>query len=555
MKNYRVFIIINDQMIRFNLKEIIELSDLNLEVVGEASDGLEAWRLLKNSYQRIDIIISENKLPFISGLELLQKVKEIAIFETQIPLFIMISDIMEYEYVRQSFIVGAFDYILKIKLDTQHIEPTLQRAIKELEVRAKQLYHSKFLNVEYMRVVTALHQYSVKTETSNTNTKENLLTESNEMSQILQSKFGDKIINVAIIRIAEPSSSIDDRSFTMQLIEILSINQVDKIKGYIWRQNDRQYNIFFSFTDNSLMEIRNKTHYLLNELLMFMKNEQGIKASIGVSDLSKGIHRLDLLLKEAKQLTEMCFLDGYYRVFYSEMLSEKTISNGWKVDWLKFKEHWLQKARQEENNYVATDFDKELDKLLDFCPQDRSILVSLLIELVWEIGSIVDNHDWLQNEMLFFIETIKNSDTWEEAKHAVIDFLNQHFVQIRNKQISNQNYISPMVIKTKEIIDRQFAEELNLSQISTMLGVSESYLSKQFVKELGVNFISYLTQLRIEKAKLDIKKGLRINHVAERVGYVNPEHFSRIFKKMTGMSPIVYRKFTQNNASSMVSSK
>jgi two-component system response regulator YesN len=75
-----------------------------------------------------------------------------------------------------------------------------------------------------------------------------------------------------------------------------------------------------------------------------------------------------------------------------------------------------------------------------------------------------------------------------------------------------------------------------------MVGVSESYLSKQFVKEVGCNFIHYLTKLRIEEAKQLLEQGIKNSDISERIGYLNHEHFSRIFKKMTGFSPKAYRE-------------
>ncbi|MFH5183893.1 helix-turn-helix transcriptional regulator [Paenibacillus sp. TAB 01] len=73
------------------------------------------------------------------------------------------------------------------------------------------------------------------------------------------------------------------------------------------------------------------------------------------------------------------------------------------------------------------------------------------------------------------------------------------------------------------------------------VGVSESHLSKMFVKEAGEKFIDYLTRIRIQKAKELMGTGMKLYEISERVGYPNPEHFSRVFKKEAGLSPAQYR--------------
>lgn len=121
-------------------------------------------------------------------------------------------------------------------------------------------------------------------------------------------------------------------------------------------------------------------------------------------------------------------------------------------------------------------------------------------------------------------------------------FLDQLHQKLHPKDQPKESFLSPVVAKTKELLEKNFNEDVHLSNISQIVGVSESYLSKQFSKEIGVNFIQFLTNLRIEKAKKGLESGMKIYEVSEQVGYVNPEHFSRIFKKITGISPLAYRR-------------
>ena len=73
--------------------------------------------------------------------------------------------------------------------------------------------------------------------------------------------------------------------------------------------------------------------------------------------------------------------------------------------------------------------------------------------------------------------------------------------------------------------------------------MSPYYFSKLFKEEVGENFIDYLTALRISKAKEYMcDKSLSIREAGSMAGYADPNYFSRIFKKHTGMTPREYRE-------------
>ncbi|GLX66469.1 helix-turn-helix domain-containing protein [Paenibacillus glycanilyticus] len=95
-----------------------------------------------------------------------------------------------------------------------------------------------------------------------------------------------------------------------------------------------------------------------------------------------------------------------------------------------------------------------------------------------------------------------------------------------------------------ELIQTSYADHgMTLSKVAKALFVSSSYLSTLFKQELGVNFLDYVHQYRIGKAKALLQASdLKIHSVAKEVGYYDEAHFTKTFKKWTGILPSQYKK-------------
>jgi two-component system response regulator YesN len=98
---------------------------------------------------------------------------------------------------------------------------------------------------------------------------------------------------------------------------------------------------------------------------------------------------------------------------------------------------------------------------------------------------------------------------------------------------------SRIVVLAKRFIRESFADsELSLAAVADKAGVSKNHLSWEFARETGETLTEYVARVRIEEAKkLFSTTRLKVYEVAERVGYQNVEHFSRVFKKVAGTSP------------------
>ncbi len=93
---------------------------------------------------------------------------------------------------------------------------------------------------------------------------------------------------------------------------------------------------------------------------------------------------------------------------------------------------------------------------------------------------------------------------------------------------------------------RKLQNEITLQDVATELGETPSAISHRMKKLLGMHFSEYLGRIRVEEAKRLLRQTrLSATAIAKRVGVADQSHFSKLFKKYTGMTPLNYRKSIQ----------
>ncbi len=99
-------------------------------------------------------------------------------------------------------------------------------------------------------------------------------------------------------------------------------------------------------------------------------------------------------------------------------------------------------------------------------------------------------------------------------------------------------------------MSENFEKKISLDQIAHNMYLSPVYVSKIFKEETGESPINYLIKIRLEKAKSILERGDggSIKSIANEVGYDDVYHFSKLFKKYYGVSPLNYKKnYDQQN--------
>jgi YesN/AraC family two-component response regulator len=145
-------------------------------------------------------------------------------------------------------------------------------------------------------------------------------------------------------------------------------------------------------------------------------------------------------------------------------------------------------------------------------------------------------------------------DAWKHEEHRVsipimiISSLEQINVQVIQTLIDafhdkeeSQEW-PPLFKESLQFIENNLCEiDLSLEKVASCMYVSKCHYSRMFSKNIGIGFKEYIMQKRIHVAKTLLQKGEPVTDVCYSVGYGDLTHFGRVFKKMVGVNPSVYR--------------
>ena len=95
-----------------------------------------------------------------------------------------------------------------------------------------------------------------------------------------------------------------------------------------------------------------------------------------------------------------------------------------------------------------------------------------------------------------------------------------------------------MITNVQKYINNHVEERLSLNEVAAVFGLSPNYLSALFKKSCNIGFSEYITQKKVAKAKaLLLEENMKIYEVADMLGFESAFYFSKVFKKVEGISP------------------
>ncbi len=130
-----------------------------------------------------------------------------------------------------------------------------------------------------------------------------------------------------------------------------------------------------------------------------------------------------------------------------------------------------------------------------------------------------------------------------EAVLRLLTIFAQHLSSLSNQlMVAAENVESPMISRAKLFITEHQDREISLGEVAKSVNASAFYFCKVFKQATGLTFTDYLARVRIEKVKnLLLNPHKRISEVAYEVGFQSLSQFNRVFRRVTGQSPTVWR--------------
>ena len=125
---YKILIVDDEPLVQIGLKTMIDRDMPDFEIAGTASNGRDAFRLIDELSP--DIVISDIKMPLMSGLELLESSRK---DYGPVPVFIMLTAYEDFKMARRALSSEAVDYLVKIELSTDNLRVALDRATHRIQ--------------------------------------------------------------------------------------------------------------------------------------------------------------------------------------------------------------------------------------------------------------------------------------------------------------------------------------------------------------------------------------------------------------------------------------
>lgn len=122
----------------------------------------------------------------------------------------------------------------------------------------------------------------------------------------------------------------------------------------------------------------------------------------------------------------------------------------------------------------------------------------------------------------------------------LMNLANSIYTQNSAKNPLYMRYVEPVIRE----IETHYDSELTVQELSDKVYVTPQYLTRLFRRFLGYSVYEYLTVYRINRAReiLVLNPQTEIRQVAGQIGFADTSHFISIFKKMTGLTPLEFRK-------------
>ncbi|OIJ14900.1 hypothetical protein BKP35_05565 [Anaerobacillus arseniciselenatis] len=509
---YNIIIVDDEPVIRFGLKASVNWEQEGLSLIGDYSNGEEAWTAMEDNH--VDILITDIKMPVMDGLTLMKK----AIKRFPKLKVILVSSYNDFEYVKEGLVHGAVDYVLKHTLEPEEFIHVIRKCVSKVKEEEK--------IEEKLDIVN-----------KSTHLKERKKLEQDVKRFLL---LGEEHVQ---------HISITDFLPGPFLFIYMKMNHVEKLEA--------QYG--FLYKSLILEEIQEA---------FYTNRENGICILIGESDVlfllndvSNPVRAIQQLYQDMIDGKDMSFSFGYDMIYRLNELN-KGFQRSFSACERRFfyPEKSIFDYQPKEKQLVTLNFEQLKQFLLPYDEkkinefvEDRYKLWKQEImepsEIKEEACSILTNLFAKKLDHVLLLDKcaeIKGTELLDELTTLLLEQIKECNLLITEEPL-RANADNELMDNAFDYIHQHYTEELTLKMVADHIHISRNYFSILFRRQCDQKFIDYVIELRIKKASELLRDtSQKVYEVAKNSGFNDVKYFSKLFKKMTGHTPGSYRSKHQN---------
>ena len=524
---YRALIVDDEPIAVDSIEYIINNNISSIEIVGKARSGRDA--IEKAYITHPDIILMDINMPGINGLEALRQIKK----ETPDVRMIVTTAFDYFDYAVEAVNLNVVDYLLKPIKEEKLIE-TLKKVIVEIDIRRDRIRQEMELKEKFEMIVPILETGFINAVCMfNSNNEElnnycRMFGFSEANGYILAIEFGEKnggeIKNKIGIGIKSEKLYNDYRDILKSICKcVIGPVMLNRIIVYVFDKSSKG-----SFEQkNSAVKIAQSFYSRAEKI--YPDISVGIGSCSAVDEVKKSYH-------EALHALQMLSRKSDCQILHFDDIIEET-----EDDVIDYEEQLESTIYASANIGNVTEtiiaFDNIFTQItVDYMP-DFDMVKNASIAIIVGFGKRWGNA--VKNYCIVLSEIIK-TNTINELHDICCKYIKEAVLQIAS---SKQKKINSVIEKANKYIEANFSMEISLDDIAKEVNLSPFYFSHFYKEETGASFIDSLITYRIEKAKEMLSKTEEsIKEVSRSVGYVDPNYFSKLFKKIVGITASEYKE-------------
>ncbi|WP_117161220.1 response regulator [Paraliobacillus sp. X-1268] len=515
----KIMLVDDEPLERQGLGLILQKNRSNFEIVTEAGNGEEAVELaLKH---KPDLIFMDIKMPVFDGIIAIKKILAV------MPKIkcIMVSAFDTFNYAQEAMKLGIKEYLLKPNKVSNvlesydrmvnELESEKQQAIKKVEIDHRLERANSVVEMEFVisLMMNHVHEFSEK-----------------DWDQWLQLEESQGFVAVFSFDSSTLKPSRDEKSDWYRLLkQSLDEHDYHCLVGPLTGFQVPVFTLFHSDHDVTLEMrqafARSIIHTVQNKL-------DQIRLLAGVGAVITNVNDFSQSYQEASYALE--FVHHHQKASYL-VYSPKLKQTQQALIPFKVEKALIESIKHGDLQETLQRFDSYYQLIQDASDYKVKTMKKALEDFVIVLTRSMKELGIMENFQMSFTHL----ETSMQIKEATKTHLSYIVEQITNWRTDG---VQGLLIQAKDYIDFHFHEQISLEEVAEEIGLSSYYLSKLFKERFQITFIDYLTNTRLEKAKvLLLDSVMPLKEIALTIGYKDPNYFSRVFKKETGWSPRYYR--------------